>query len=263
MRAGVGPVLLFVVGAVVAQLGVFGGYLDYVKPAQGPWLIVAGGLLAALGITGMFADDHAERPDRAHQVVHTHGPLAAAPQVIAQARRERQEARRDDHRATPGVAILLLVPVVMALGVSPPALGAFTAARSGAAVPAPIGHRDYPPLPAGQPVALQVHDYAERAAWDAGRTLTHHTVTLTGFATADGDSGWYLTRIVITCCAADSLSYLVAVDQGGQPPVNNSWQQVTGTWVASPPTPSGAPTARIAATSITPIAAPAETYELP
>jgi uncharacterized repeat protein (TIGR03943 family) len=161
------------------------------------------------------------------------------------------------------VAVLLLLPLVMALGVSPPPLGAFTAARSGAAVPAPVARRDYPPLPPGDPVPLQVHDYAERAAWDAGRTLTHRTVTLTGFATPDGDSRWYLTRIVITCCAADSRSYLIAVDGGGRPPVANSWQRVTGTWVTSPPAQGGGPTARLAVTSTTPVTAPAEPYELP
>ena len=270
MRVRIGPVLLFVVGVVVAQLGVFGGYLDYVKPAQGPLLIAAGLLLAVLGVVGMFTDDHpddhpdghADPTDRVLRL-HTHGPLAAAPEVIEQARRERREARRNDHRVTPAIAVLLVVPLVVALGVSPPPLGAFTAARSGAAVPSPVARRDYPPLPPGDPVALEVHDYAERAAWDGGRTLAHRTVTLTGFATPDGDSGWYLTRIVITCCAADSRSYLVAIDGGGRPPVANSWQQVTGTWVASPPAPDGGPTARLAATSVTAVTAPAETYELP
>ncbi len=58
MRVRIGPVLLFVVGVVVAQLGVFGGYLDYVKPAQGPLLIAAGLLLAVVGVVGMFTDDH-------------------------------------------------------------------------------------------------------------------------------------------------------------------------------------------------------------
>jgi uncharacterized repeat protein (TIGR03943 family) len=195
--------------------------------------------------------------------VHTHGPLAARPEVIAQARRERRDAARDDHRRTPGVAALLVVPLVMALGVSPPPLGAFTAARSGAAVPAPIARRDYPPLPAGNPTPLAVHDYAERAAWDGGRTLGGRTVTLTGFVTPDGEAHWYLTRIMITCCAADSRSYLVAIDGGGRPPVANTWLRVTGTWVASAPAPDGGPTTRLAATSITPIATPTEPYELP
>ena len=267
MRANAGSVLLFVVGAVVLQQAVFGGYLDYVKPAQGLWLIVAGLVLVALGVVGMLTgDDQDEREEssrRARPVVHTHGPLAAPPEVIAQARRERREVARDDHHRTPGVAALLVLPLVMVLGVSPPPLGAFTAARSGAAVPAPFAHRDYPPLPAGNPTPLAVHDYAERAAWDAGRTLGGRTVTLTGFVTPDGDAHWYLSRIMITCCAADSRSYLVAIDDGGLPPVANSWQQVTGTWVGSPPAPDGGPTARLAATTVIPVATPAETYELP
>jgi uncharacterized repeat protein (TIGR03943 family) len=276
----VGPVLVFVVGAVVAQLGAFGGYLDYVKPTQGPLLIAAGLVLALLGIIGMLTDQHDDHGDHGddgdhHQSdgrqerpaderrIHTHGPLAAPPEMIAAARQARREARRHDHRASPPVAVLLIIPVVMALGVSPPPLGAFTAARAGAAVPAPLARRDYPPLPPSDPVALPIHDYAERAAWDGGRTLAHRTVALTGFATPDGDGGWYLTRLVITCCAADSRSYLIGVDGGGRAPVANSWQRVTGTWVASPPTPSGGPTARITATAVTAAAAPAEPYELP
>ena len=258
---------MFAIGAVVLQQAVFGGYLDYVKPAQGPWLIVAALVLVAIGLAGMLTgDNHNEQEDSTRQArpaVHTHGPLAAPPEVIAQARRQRREAARDDHHRTPGVAALLLLPLVMTLGVSPPPLGAFTAARSGAAVPAPIARRDYPPLPAGNPTPLAVHDYAERAAWDGGRTLRGRTVSLTGFVTPDGDAHWYLSRIMITCCAADSRSYLVAIDGGGRPPVANTWQQVTGTWIPSPLTPDGGPTARLAATTVTPVATPAETYELP
>jgi uncharacterized repeat protein (TIGR03943 family) len=260
-------VLLFVVGAVVLQQAVFGGYLEYVKPAQGPWLIVAGLVLAAMGLVGMLTGDEPDEREESslpsHRVVHTHGPLAAPPEVIAQVRRERREAARDDHRRAPGVAAPLMLPLVMVLGVSPPPLGAFTAARSGAAVPAPFARRDYPPLPAGNPTPLAVHDYAERAAWDGGRTLGGRTVTLIGFVTPDGDARWYLSRIMISCCAADSRGYLVAIDGGGRPPVANSWQQVTGTWVTSPPAPGGGPTARLAATTVTPVATPAETYELP
>jgi uncharacterized repeat protein (TIGR03943 family) len=213
-------------------------------------------VLAAFGLVGMFA---APGPERERPVLHTHGPLAAAPEELDRARRERRAADRAEHRSTPGVAALLLLPLVMALGVAPPALGAFTAARSGAAVPAPIARRDYPPISGP---TLPLHDYAERAAWDGGRTLQGRTVTLVGFVTPDGDARWYLTRITITCCAADSRSYLVGVDGGGRPPVANTWQRVTGTWVASPPT-DGSPTARTAAMSVSQVAEPEEPYELP
>jgi hypothetical protein len=67
----VGPVLVFVVGAVVAQLGAFGGYLDYVKPAQGPLLIAAGVVLALLGIIGMLTDQHDDHGDPATTAITT------------------------------------------------------------------------------------------------------------------------------------------------------------------------------------------------
>lgn len=88
-------------------------------------------------------------------------------------------------------------------------------------------------------------------------------MTLVGFVTPEGDNTWYLTRIMISCCAADSRSYLVAVDNGGRPPVANSWVRITGTWVTSAPDARGRPTARIVATSVTPVGSPREPYELP
>jgi uncharacterized repeat protein (TIGR03943 family) len=148
--------------------------------------------------------------------------------------------------------------VFLVLLVPPPALGAFAASRAGAIVPEPAAHRVYLPLPAGT-VPLQVHDYAERAAWDGGRTLAGHTVTLTGFVTPKDGGGWYLTRIVITCCAADSRSYLVEVDGASRSPVANTWLRVTGTYAPGP----GA-TARITATApVVSANRPADTYELP
>ena len=53
--------LLFVLGAVVAQQVAFGGYLDYVKPAQGPWLLAGGLVLGAFGLVGMPAAPGRER----------------------------------------------------------------------------------------------------------------------------------------------------------------------------------------------------------
>lgn len=54
---------------------------------------------------------------------------------------------------------------------------------------------------------------------------------MTGFVTHGDDGTWYLTRLFITCCAADATTSKVevrgAVD--GAPPVD-TWVTVTGTW---------------------------------
>ena len=252
MKHKVAPVLLFVVGAVVLRLVAFGNYLDYVKPAQGPLLVAAGVLLVGAGLAGIVHDLRPPPvPAPPGTVLHTHGPLRADPAEIERVRQERGH----DHSRTPGIAWLWVLPVFLVLLVPPPALGAFAASRAGATVPEV--RRDYLPLPPG-PVSLQVHDYAERAAWDGGRTLAGHAVTLTGFATPKDGGGWYLTRIVITCCAADSRSYLVEVDGAARTPVANSWWQVTGTYAAGP-----AATARITAASAVAATPPSDTYELP
>lgn len=260
-----GSLLLFVIGAVVVQVVVFGHYLDYVKPSQGPLLLAAGGVLVAAGLVGVVRDlrqleDDLGETTPSRPVLHTHGPLRADPETLAAAREE----RRHDHTRTPAVAWLWVVPVALVLAVPPPALGAFAASRAGAPVPSPVTHRGYSPLPPSGPLTLSVHDYAERAAWDHGRTLAGRTVTLTGFATPKDDGGWYLTRVMITCCAADARSYLVEVVGSGRTPAANSWQQVTGVYAASPSPDPGRPTARIAATAPTlPVAPPTDTYELP
>lgn len=269
MRQKIAPVLLFVVGAVVLRLALFGDFLDYVKPSQGPLLIVAGALLMVCGLVGVVHDmrrDGAEpaaptaRSRRA--TLHTHGPLRVDPAVIEQVR-QKEHDHGHDHSRTPGVAWLLMLPMFLVLLVPPPALGAYAASRAGAPVPQPLAHREYLPLPAGGPVPLAVHDYAERAAWDGGRTLVSRTVTLTGFVTPKDDGGWYLTRIMITCCAADSRSYLVEVVGSGRSPAANAWERVTGTYTPGAPTAQGGKTARITATAVTPADQPQNPYELP
>jgi uncharacterized repeat protein (TIGR03943 family) len=53
---------------------------------------------------------------------------------------------------------------------------------------------------------------------------------MTGFVTPAGqDGGWYLTRIIFTCCAADAQSVKVRMYGTVALPAN-TWVAVTGTW---------------------------------
>lgn len=118
----------------------------------------------------------------------------------------------------------------------------------------------FTPLPAGDVAELSLTDYADRAVWDAGRTLAGHTVQLTGFVTVSDDGSiWWVTRMVLSCCAADAVPVLIEV-QGGPAPDKDSWVTVRGTYT----TYAGAKEAGaavIAATSVQQVDQPAEPYE--
>ncbi|MEU7813247.1 TIGR03943 family protein [Pseudonocardia sp. NPDC049154] len=269
MNRLVGPILLFVLGAVAVQLVAFGNHVDYVRPGHGPLLAIAGGLLMAAGLWGVLAglragpggsaQESAGAARLARARVHTRGPLAADRETLERLRADEQ-AEGHDHSRVPGVGWLLVLPVFLVLLVPPPALGAFAADRAGAEVPRPAAVATEA-LAGPDPVPVELHDYAERAAWDDGRTLAGHTVVLTGFVTPREEGGWYLSRMVISCCAADARSYLV--ETAGAPadrvPARNSWQQVTGTYTPG----DGTHTARITALEVRPVAAPQDPYELP
>ncbi|GAA4700627.1 hypothetical protein GCM10023215_44280 [Pseudonocardia yuanmonensis] len=269
MNRLVAPILLFVLGAVAVQLVVFGNYVDYVRPGHGPLLAIAGALLMAAGLWGVVAGlraasgASAEEPASAARLAraraHTRGPLAADRATLERLRAEEQ-AEGHDHSRLPGVGWLLVLPVFLVLLVPPPALGAFAAGRAGAEVPRPAAVAT-DRLAGPDPVPVELHDYAERAAWDEGRTLAGHSVVLTGFVTPREGGGWYLSRMVISCCAADARSYLVEVAgaAAAEVPTRNSWQQVTGTY-----TPGDGPhAARITAQQVRSVTAPQDPYELP
>jgi uncharacterized repeat protein (TIGR03943 family) len=262
----VAPLLLFVLGAVAVRLVVFGDYVDYVRPGHGPLLAAGGAVLMAVGLWGLVVGlrSGADGPERAAHAararVHTRGPLAVDRATLERLREEEQ-AEGHDHARTPGVAWLLVLPVFLVLLVPPPALGAFAAGRGGAEVPRPASSQAYAPLDGADPVALDLHDYAERASWDEGRTLARHTVVLSGFVTPKDGGGWYLSRMMIGCCAADARSYLVEVlgAPADQVPARNSWQQVTGTFATA----ESAHGARITASDVRLVTTPEDPYELP
>ncbi len=121
-----------------------------------------------------------------------------------------------------------MLPLLALILVAPPALGSYSAMRTGTALQAPFG---LPPLPAGDPVPLDLVDYAGRAAYGHGRTLGDRKVRITGFVALDGAGRPYLVRMALSCCAADAQPVKVGLS-GRVPPVlqPDSWLTVVGTY---------------------------------
>jgi uncharacterized repeat protein (TIGR03943 family) len=137
-----------------------------------------------------------------------------------------------NHAHGPAVAWLLVLPVFAIFLIAPPALGSYAASRAGsAAVARP--RSDFPPLPAGDPVAVSVLDYATRAIWESGVSLKGRSVRLTGFLSPRPGGGYYLTRIILSCCAADGRPLKIGLT--GQVPGGlsaDTWVEVTGRYAS-------------------------------
>jgi uncharacterized repeat protein (TIGR03943 family) len=196
--------ILALVGGTLLKLALTGDYARYVKVSVRPYLTAAAVVvLVVAGATLVTRRTPTVDGEDGHD--HGHGRF--------------------------DVAWLLVVPMLVVLLLAPPALGSFSAARSGTALGAGPASQ-LPALPDGDPVRLSVLDYASRAVFDHGRTLTGRQVTLSGFVQATDDhTGWYLIRLVITCCAADAQP--VKVGLTGTLPTglaDNEWLEFTGAY---------------------------------
>jgi uncharacterized repeat protein (TIGR03943 family) len=205
------PVVLVLVGAAVLKISLGEAYLRYVKEGLQPFLVASGVVLVLLGLLSAWKD-----LDRGG------GSTSSAPVD--------QAGDGHDHaHGGPGIAWMLLLPVAAIFLVAPPALGADAASRDSGTVAGPR-ETSFVPLPEGDPVPLSVADYAVRAGWGGADTLEGRRVALDGFVTPAEDGGWYVTRIAMSCCAADGQA--VKVEVLGQPaPPADTWVEVTGTYV--------------------------------
>jgi uncharacterized repeat protein (TIGR03943 family) len=161
------------------------------------------------------------------------------------------------------VAWLLVLPLAVLLIVAPKPAGAFEAGRAGSALP-PAPSSPYGPLPAGDPVTISVVDYASRAVFDAGRTLTGRHIQLTGFLTAAPGGGWYLTRMLVTCCAADAQPIKVGLSGALPDGVRaDGWVTVVGAYSTqtAKDAVNGATIPFLSVTSAQLVSQPADPYE--
>jgi uncharacterized repeat protein (TIGR03943 family) len=223
------------VGAAVLRASLTDLYLRYVRGGLRPFLVVAGVVLVVAGIATLWYEIRRGSGSRSHPDRHAH--------------------------PEPRVAWLLLLPLFALIVVGPPALGSYAADRNGTAMQRPPG---FDTLPAGDTVQLGVLDYATRAVYDHGNGLGNRRIRLVGFITIGHTGAPYLTRMVMSCCAADALP--IKVGLSGNLPTNlkpDSWLEVTGHYTTSQLTDDfdNGPIPFIDIIELRPVPAPRQPYE--
>lgn len=195
--------VLLLVGLSTAVMLYKGSYLNYVRPALLPWLIIAAAVLVVLGLTGVVFDLR----DLRDVAPDGHG-----------------------HAHQTWLTWVLLIPIALVAFVVPPPIDARGTSPPPVAVRAPAP-RPFPALPAGPAPDLSLPETVMRAAADSTHSLDGRTITLTGFTVAQAGRV-DLGRVVIVCCAADAqlarvhLAGPAAVTVAGQP--DDTWMRVTG-----------------------------------
>jgi uncharacterized repeat protein (TIGR03943 family) len=193
-------VIMLLLGGAILRASITDMYLRYVKEGLRPFLLIAGALLV----------------------------IAAAMTLWYDLRRPSSDDEHQHHE--PRVGWLLILPVLGLLLVAPPALGSYAAGQAGTAL-SNQQDSDFPPLPAGDPAQVTVLDYASRAVFDQGRSLTGRRVKLTGFVATGPDGAPYLARMVLSCCAADArpIKLGLAGDAPGPGELTaDTWIEVVG-----------------------------------
>ncbi|WP_150254904.1 TIGR03943 family putative permease subunit [Nocardiopsis deserti] len=214
--------MLILLGASLIGTLPTGLYLNYVQGWFQPFLVVAGAILVALGLMLVVFEARAA----------VRGPSLTE--------RDHDDGHGHDHFRAPRTAWLLLAPVLSVFVIAPPALGAYTAQSTVAEGPPRDvgGGRPLDDLNSSDPdspVAMEMQDFVVWAWTDEERTMADRTIELTGFAVPGEETeGWYLARLQMTCCAADTVvNRVLVVEHPAEfpEPEKNSWWVVRGTWV--------------------------------
>jgi uncharacterized repeat protein (TIGR03943 family) len=272
MRREAQNILLVLLGGALLETALNGTYLRYVKPAQQPWLIIAGATMVALAVLAIAKDIARGRPSSSGEdTAVTDAGAQEAPAMGL------TSAVRDDHRADEEAmnghghhtrsTWMLILPVLAIFLIAPPALGADAVNRSngrtvasGQNQPA-ITKTNFPPLPAGPVVPMSVSEFMTRASWDATNSLHGRTIRLSGFIVRN-QAGVYLVRLAINCCAADAFPVKTKLNGANLSALKtDEWIETTGTVQPGSATVSNGYTPTLAISTLRPVSAPADPYE--
>jgi uncharacterized repeat protein (TIGR03943 family) len=224
-----GATLTTIVGVLLTRLALQGTFRRYVRPGMGPWIAVAGILLALLGITVLWRHRRGDDDHSAHQ----HGGEQ--------------------------VAWLLLAPVLVLLLVAPQPLGAFSLDRTGSVASIKSGGGVFAALdPSTGPHEMTLLEFDQRAFEGTnGASFNGSAVQLVGFVGPKSNHGFLVARYSIACCAADALAATAdVIGWTGPAPVRDAWVQIVGTFE-----PGDEVNPRLVAASVTVVPTPDDPYE--
>ncbi|MFC8430715.1 TIGR03943 family putative permease subunit [Streptomyces sp. NPDC057253] len=241
--------VLFVLGAALLHAGLTDLYLRYVKAGLRPLVLAAGVVLIVTAVATAWYEWRA-------------GAKARERTEQEQEQEQEQESVEHGHvHREPRVSWLLVLPLFALILVAPPALGSYSAMRTGTALQQAYG---YQKLPAAGPLRLGLADYAGRAVYQHGKGLAGRQITITGFIALDHSGAPYLVRMALNCCAADAQPVKVGLT-GQVPPVlrPDGWLQVTGTYTAkrTKDTVNGGPIPYLQVTTAKPVPTPSDPYD--
>ena len=233
--------LMAFLGAVLVRLSLSDAYLRYVTAWMKYPILASGVLLMVLAVGLVVSERRGPGHDAhdghdEHDDGHGHGPI-------------------------PLVAWLLVLPGLVTFVISPPELGSYLAERRSGEAQTVAEPAALTTLSKAEVVPVDVTEFIWRAQ-DGGETLEDQPVRLTGFVSYDKDQHWYVTRMVIGCCAADAISYQVKVDGDVAKPERDQWVEVTGTYASGTGAdPDGRTPPAVTATAVEEIETPDQTYE--
>jgi uncharacterized repeat protein (TIGR03943 family) len=246
-------VVVALLGVTLVAITVSGRFTSYVRPGFEPLLMIGGCVLVAVGVLSQLTSLRTEKSaSRVPSAIDSEIPRESS----------HGPGEHDHHHSK--APWLILIPVLVLVVVTPPALGAGSVAQmatsqatvgggsappdgsvdggvAGGGEPAEEGGpnprlMEFPPLPPGDSPHLELQEVNLRALYDKDNSLIHDPVSVTAFIAPSGEgfsSGFTLARLVISCCAADAFAIQLHI-VGDAPLPENTWVEAIITATPDP-----------------------------